>query len=176
MEETTKSSSTNSGIGRLASESERASTGDLASQRALSSTQPYADREWPVLDDSESATSARFTICCALATTLVVIVLFAITGTVWYRYVLLPSMQPEQTTQAREQQRKVLVVVVETTDAPHVPLAHSPRFGGDQPVTIGSNTTSSASSPRGPPNGAVITTDADCTRGRAVACTLVTGI
>ncbi|KAL1427689.1 hypothetical protein MTO96_017374 [Rhipicephalus appendiculatus] len=104
--------------------------------------------------------SMRFTIYCALATTLVVIVLFAITGTIWYRYVLLPSMLPERTTQAPEQKRKLLVVVVEATGASRAPLAHTrfPHFGRNHSGTTWSNTTPTASPLLTAPYTAVATT------------------
>ncbi|KAL1427688.1 hypothetical protein MTO96_017374 [Rhipicephalus appendiculatus] len=169
-------SSLESGIVRAGSENDRAPTADLASQVALSSTPRSAeDGAWFVPENTEPAEEhalhhllrPRHHLGRHRALRNHRDHLTPIPVHSWeapcldqYRYVLLPSMLPERTTQAPEQKRKLLVVVVEATGASRAPLAHTrfPHFGRNHSGTTWSNTTPTASPLLTAPYTAVATT------------------
>ncbi|KAH8025371.1 hypothetical protein HPB51_007683 [Rhipicephalus microplus] len=72
-------------------------------------------------------TTQRYTLGCVLVSTLIVIVLFAITGAVWYRYVARPGIITAQTTRDGEREPRVLVIVVQATDPKRSLAVTTPR-------------------------------------------------
>ncbi|KAL3224491.1 hypothetical protein MRX96_026602 [Rhipicephalus microplus] len=94
-----------------------------------------------------------------------------------YRFVLLPSMLPERTKQAPEQQLKLPVAVVDATEASRAQLAHpaSTHSGGNHSVPTRPNTTPTCITSA---HCAVLHSRLDgcesCTRGGPVAGTIVT--
>ncbi|KAH6936095.1 hypothetical protein HPB50_013311 [Hyalomma asiaticum] len=87
------------------------------------------NRPWPRFAATEAAVpSQQFTLCCTLVSALIVIVLFAITGAVWYRYVVRPGIMLAHPTRAGEAEPRVLVIVVQATDPKRPPAATTNPF------------------------------------------------
>ncbi|XP_077520093.1 uncharacterized protein LOC144129908 [Amblyomma americanum] len=80
---------------------------------------------------AETGVAARYTLCCALGTTVISVVLLGIAGVVWYRYVIRPNMllEPTSAPRSQEEQPKVLVVVVQATEGVSA-VATKPAFVG----------------------------------------------
>ncbi|XP_065312049.1 uncharacterized protein [Dermacentor albipictus] len=101
-------------------------------------------------DVAEVVVAKRFTLCCVAANALIVIVLFAITGAVWYRYVARPSSLFMRTTRDPEKLPKVLVGVVQTSSSTS-PLRVTPPIlvGGRAPATRADALSSAGASTEG---------------------------
>ncbi|KAL1427690.1 hypothetical protein MTO96_017375 [Rhipicephalus appendiculatus] len=74
----------------------------------------------------------RFTLCCIFDNTLVVIMLFAITGAVWYRYVARPSTLLTRASRDPKELPKVFVTVAQTTSSTSPQRVTTPIISTDR--------------------------------------------
>ncbi|KAL1427692.1 hypothetical protein MTO96_017377 [Rhipicephalus appendiculatus] len=111
------SSSVESGLGSSGGASCSVPTSELVNRPTGERTPARSNRPRSRFPVTEAVvTTQRYTLGCALVSTLIVIVLFAITGAVWYRYVVRPGIMTAHTTSAGEPEPRVLVIVVQATD------------------------------------------------------------
>ncbi|XP_077520092.1 uncharacterized protein LOC144129907 [Amblyomma americanum] len=118
--------------------------------RDVERARPRVSRDRSLLSRAETGVAARYTLCCALASAVVAVVLLGFTGAVWYGYVVRPDMllAPNGAPRSQEEQPKVLVVVVQATEGAST-AATKPAFIGSGDAFSASAGTATASSSGG---------------------------